>query len=73
MCNWVPMLYSGKKNCVGEITIKKKNKQQQQQQQQKKNHFISLSKKKEPKNEMKKTSCDLQLWSSARLPKAWDL
>ena len=24
MYNWVPRLYSGKKNCVGEITIKKK-------------------------------------------------
>ena len=23
MCNWVTMLYSRKKNCVGEITIKK--------------------------------------------------
>ena len=22
MCNWVPMLYNGKKNCVEEITIK---------------------------------------------------
>ena len=24
MCNWVPMLYSGGKKCVGEITIKNK-------------------------------------------------
>ena len=24
MCNWVTMLYSRKKNCIGEITIKKK-------------------------------------------------
>ena len=24
MCNWVPRLYVEKKNCVGEITIKKK-------------------------------------------------
>ena len=23
MCNWVTMLYSRKKNCIGEITIKK--------------------------------------------------
>ena len=23
-CNWVTMLYTRKKNCVGEITIKKK-------------------------------------------------
>ena len=23
VCNWVPMLYSGGKKCVGEITIKK--------------------------------------------------
>ena len=26
MCNWVTMLYSRKKNCIGEITIKKINK-----------------------------------------------
>ena len=26
ICNWVPMLYSGEKKCVGEITIKKKKK-----------------------------------------------
>ena len=26
MCNWVPMLHYGKKNCVGEITIKKLSK-----------------------------------------------
>ena len=25
-CNWVTMLYTRKKNCVGEITIKKKKK-----------------------------------------------
>lgn len=25
MCNWVPMLYNVKKNCVQEITIKNKN------------------------------------------------
>lgn len=24
MCNWAPMLYSGKKNVLGEITIKSK-------------------------------------------------
>ena len=24
LCNWVPMLYSGKRNYAGEITIKKK-------------------------------------------------
>ena len=24
MCNWGPMLYSGEKNCVGEMTVKKK-------------------------------------------------
>ena len=23
MCNWVTMLYRRKKNCIGEITIKK--------------------------------------------------
>jgi len=27
MCNWVTMLYSRKKNCIGEITIKKKKKE----------------------------------------------
>ena len=26
MCNWVAMLYSRKKNCIGEITIKKTKK-----------------------------------------------
>ena len=30
MCNWVPMLYSRKKNCAGEITIKKKEKEKEQ-------------------------------------------
>ena len=24
ICNWVNMLYSRKKNCIGEITIKKR-------------------------------------------------
>ena len=28
MCNWVPMLYSGKKNLLGEISIKNKFKKQ---------------------------------------------
>ena len=27
MCNWVTMLYSRKKNCIGEITIKKRKKE----------------------------------------------
>ena len=31
MCNWVTMLYSRKKNCIGEITIKKIKKEKEMQ------------------------------------------
>ena len=32
MCNWVPVLYSGKKNVLGEITIKNKLKTKSEKQ-----------------------------------------
>ena len=35
MCDWVPMLYSGKKTVLGEITIKNKLKKKRQKDQKK--------------------------------------